>query len=135
MKAINLFLLTILAFWSCQSTKTPTGTAPKEILIPNEVTISKLRVDHEDKTDHLGEIRITERQWSEYDREGNVIGVADVESVNNHTISIKWTMAENGADVGDRTIYEYHLLDDKVLFTIWYDKEQRGYFEGQLKNR
>ncbi len=128
---LTLALLLLLA--SCQQRNYPTGKEPENIIIPSEMSVTKLMMNGENKTDELGQVRLTKTQWSEYDRDGNVIGVADIVSVNNRTIEVKWTMAENGANVGDNTFYDYHILTDKVIFTIWQKNTQKGYFEATLK--
>lgn len=117
----------------CQQKNYPAGEAPKSQMIPSELIVQKLVIRGEPKTDHLATIRITDKQWSEYDASGNVIGVAEIISFDNHDVKIKWTMAENGAEVGDYTDYEYHILNDKILFTIMFDKVQQGYFEAVKK--
>ena len=92
-------------------------------------------IEGKDRTKELGQVRLTESQWSEYDRKGNVIGVAEILSVDNRTIKVKWTMAKNGADVGEVTFYDYLVLTDKVVFTIWKKNKQKGYFEASLAKR
>lgn len=132
----NLLLLSAFAFlMACQTRNYPTGSEPKNIIIPSDMNVTKLMMNGQDKTSQLGEVRLTDKQWSEYDRDGNVIGVADIVSVNNRTIEVKWTMAENGAEVGENTFYDYHILTDKVIFTIWQKNIQKGYFEARLEDR
>ncbi len=128
-----LILSAILFLASCQQRNYPTGKEPENMIIPSEMDVTKLMMSGENKTDELGQVRLTKTQWSEYDRDGNVIGVAEIVSVNNRTIEVKWTMAENGATVGDNTFYDYHILSDKVIFTIWQRNTQKGYFEASLK--
>jgi len=132
MKYLLTFIIGVVLV-SCQTRNYPTGSEPKNIIIPSEMEVSKLMMEGNDKTNELGEIRLTEKQWSEYDRDGNVIGVADIVSVNNRTIEVKWTMADNGATVGENTFYDYHILTDKVIFTIWQKNIQKGYFEANMK--
>lgn len=129
----DLLIIGFLAMlFSCQPKSYTTGIEPKNMILNSEMNISKVVIEGDDRSNKLETIRITDRQWSEYDKSGNVIGVASVVAINNKTIEIKWNMAENGADVGENTVYEYHILDDKVLFTIWKGKTQKGYFEARL---
>ncbi|MTI21676.1 hypothetical protein E1176_11650 [Fulvivirga sp. RKSG066] len=131
MKYLLPFALIVLLA-SCQQRNYPAGKEPKSIIIPSEMMVTKLMMDGDEKTEELGRVRLTDKQWSEYDREGNVIGVAEIVSINNRTIEVKWTLAENGAEVGENTFYDYHILTDKVIFTIWHKNTQKGYFEASL---
>jgi len=129
------YLLAIFAavtLFSCQQRTYPAGKEPQNMIIPSEMSITKLMIEGNDKTNELGKIRLTDKQWSEYDRDGNVIGVAEIVSINNRTIKVNWTMADNGADLGENTFYDYHILSDKVIFTIWKKNVQKGYFEANL---
>lgn len=104
----------------------------KDLILNKDLKIEKLIVKNEDITFTLGSVSISEEIWLEYDRDGKEIGKANVEEFTENTIKIKWIFAENGADVGDVTIYNYEKNDGKMIFSILFDNKEQGFFEATL---
>lgn len=127
-KRIFIFLFT--AFISASGVYAQSGM--KDLILNKDLKIEKLIVKNEDITFTLGSISISEEIWLEYDRNGKEIGKANIEEFTENQITIKWIFADNGADVGDVTIYNYEKNDGKIIFRILFDDEQQGFFEATL---
>ena len=104
----------------------------KNLILNKDLKIEKLIVKNEDITFSLGTISISESIWLEYDRNGKEIGKANVEEFTENQIRIKWIFADNGADVGDVTVYNYEKNDGKMIFSILFDDKEQGFFEATL---
>lgn len=104
----------------------------KDLILNKDLKIEKLIVKNEDITFTLGSVSISENIWLEYDRNGKEIGKANIEEFTENQIRIKWIFAENGADVGDVTVYNYEKNDGKMIFSILFDDKEQGFFEATL---
>ena len=107
-------------------------TSLKELILNKDLKIEKLIVKNEDISYTLGSVSISEQFWHEFDRDGKEIGKASVQEFTDSKIRIKWIFSDNGADVGDVTIYSYEKSDGKMIFNIHYDDEEQGFFEAML---
>jgi len=104
----------------------------KDLILNKALKIEKLIVKNEDITYSLGSVNISESVWIEYDRDGNEIGKANIQEFTDEQIKIKWIFANNGADVGDITVYKYEENDGKMIFNILFDNKEQGFFEATL---
>ncbi|MDH5474348.1 MAG: hypothetical protein OEX22_01505 [Cyclobacteriaceae bacterium] len=104
----------------------------KNLILNKDLKIEKLVIKNEDLSYSLGSVNIREDVWIEYDKNGKEIGKANVLEFTEDRIQIKWIFAENGADVGDITIYNYEKSNGKVVFNILFDDKEQGFFEAML---
>jgi len=129
MKNIPIFFVIIILL---TVTNAYAQKSKKDLILNKALKIEKLIIKNEDITYSLGSINISETIWLEYDRDGNEIGKANIQEFTNEHIKIKWIFADNGADVGDVTVYKYDENDGKMIFNILFDDKEQGFFEATL---
>ncbi|MDH5368362.1 MAG: hypothetical protein OEW67_15395 [Cyclobacteriaceae bacterium] len=129
MKKTTYFSLFILLF-SAFGVHAQNGM--KNLILNKDLKIEKLVIKNEDLSYSLGSVNIREDVWLEYDRDGKEIGKANILEFTEDRIRIKWIFTENGADVGDITIYNYEMSDNKMVFNILFDNKEQGFFEAML---
>ena len=122
----------ILGLVICNLVSFSQTTVSQSDFINKELLVAKLVINEEDKSDNLAKITITKDQWVEYDHQDNIIGVAKILKVSDNMIKIEWKQADNGANVGDVTIYNVSIKDKKLHFNIHFDGSNKGYFEVNL---
>ena len=86
-------------------------------------------INDKDLSGSLGMVIITNDQWKEFDHDGRIIGVAKVLKLADTMVKIQWTQADNGASLGDVTLYNLSIVENKLQFKIHFDGSNRGYFE------
>lgn len=124
-KVTGLIILVIYSHLSVGQTK----EVSKSDFLNKELKVIKLVINEKDLSDNLATVIITNYQWKEYNHDGKIIGVAKILKLTNTMLKVEWTQADNGASVGEVTLYNLSLVDDVIHFKIHFDGNNQGYFD------
>jgi hypothetical protein len=106
------------------------GQSPEAILADSKITIQKLIIGKEDRSEKLKTIEINNQKWTETNHTGEVIGIAEIKKLNEKMVKIKWLEASNGAKPGAETKYKYNIEANEILLDMYFDKKKQGYLIG-----